>query len=230
MRADDRGHLAVEMPAHRDLLGRGFGVEVDEDDAGALLHLLDFLQHAGKRIVDAQHEHPAHRVDDADADARLRAGDVAAVAGDAGREVERAQQPRLDADVVDRFFLIPDVIPGGHDVDAGVEDLFAEFARDAKAGGRVLRVGDDKIELVVVPECGHTATHKVASWASDDIADEEQSGHDAGDSPEIAMRIGRPRRSVIRGMVMRSSPWRRLAVARLVSHAAATRTARANRP
>ena len=36
VRADDRRDLAVEVPAHRDLLRRRLGVEVDEDDARPL--------------------------------------------------------------------------------------------------------------------------------------------------------------------------------------------------
>ena len=44
MGADDRGHAPVEMPAHRDLLRRRLGVEVDEDDARLRAHRLDFAQ------------------------------------------------------------------------------------------------------------------------------------------------------------------------------------------
>ena len=75
-----------------------------------------------------------------------RARDVAAVARHAGGVVGRPQQPRLGADVVERFFLVPDVIARGHDVDAQVEELVADLPRDAEAGGRVLAVGDDEID------------------------------------------------------------------------------------
>ena len=63
--ADDGGHFSVEVPAHGHLLRGGFGVEVNEDDARALAHFLDLLEHDGERIVDAHHENAAHHVDHA---------------------------------------------------------------------------------------------------------------------------------------------------------------------
>ena len=81
-----------------------------------------------------------------------RAREIAAVAGHAGGIVGRPQQPRLGADVVERFLLVPDVIARRHHVDAPVEQLVADLARDAEAGGRVLGVGDDEIDAVVVDE------------------------------------------------------------------------------
>ena len=144
------------------------------------------------------------------------AGHVAAVAGCAGGVVERTQQARFDPDVVERLALVPDVVARGHDVDPGVENLLAHLARDAEAGGGVLRVGDDEVDLVIRAQRGHAAADEVASRAADDVADEEESGHD-GQAPVTAMRMERPRRSTILGIEMRSSPCRSVAVARLTS-------------
>ena len=83
-----------------------------------------------------------------------RARQIAAVAGRAGGVVGRPQQPRLGADVVERFLLVPDVIAGRHHVDAPVEQLVADLARDAEAGGGVLGVGDDEVDAVVVDDAG----------------------------------------------------------------------------
>ena len=55
------------------------------------------------------------------ADAVLGAREIAAVAGHAGRVVERPQQARLRADVVERFLLVPDVVARRHHVDAEIE-------------------------------------------------------------------------------------------------------------
>ena len=74
VRADDGGDAAVEVPAHRDLLGRRLGVEVHEDRARSFAHLLDLALHDRERIVDVQHEHPPHDVDDADGLAAARSG------------------------------------------------------------------------------------------------------------------------------------------------------------
>ena len=113
---------------------------------------LDLAQHDGERVVDVEHEHAAHHVDDADRSAVARAREIAAVAGRAGRVVGRPQQPRLGADVVERFLLVPDVIARRHHVDAPVEQLVADLAGDAEAGRGVLGVGDDEIDAVVVDE------------------------------------------------------------------------------
>ena len=146
VRADDGRDLAVEMPAHRDLLRRRLGVEVHEDDPRARLERLDLLQHDRERIVDVRHEDAAHDVDHADGPAVLGAREIAAVAGHAGGVVGRPQQARLGADVVERFLLVPDVIARRHHVDAPVEELVADFAGDAEAGRGVLGVGDDEVD------------------------------------------------------------------------------------
>ncbi len=101
------------------------------------------------------------------------AREIAAVAGRAGGVVRRPQQARLDADVVERLFLVPDVIAGGHHVDAAVEQLLADLARDAEAGGRVLGVGDDEIDAVVVDDRLQSLAHELASGTPDDVADEK---------------------------------------------------------
>jgi len=96
MRADDRGDEAVEVPAHRDFLGRRLGVEVHEDDPRALAHRFDLAFDHDERVVDVQHEDASHAVDDADRLAVARPCDVTTVARRAGRIVGRAEQPRLD--------------------------------------------------------------------------------------------------------------------------------------
>ena len=54
VRADDGGDLAVEVPAHRDLLGGRLGVEVHEDDARPLRAApRSRAEHDRERVVDA---------------------------------------------------------------------------------------------------------------------------------------------------------------------------------
>ena len=67
VRADNRRHLPVKMPAHGQLLRRGFGVKVDDDHGRALLaDARDLLLDDGKGIVERRHEDAAHDIDDAD--------------------------------------------------------------------------------------------------------------------------------------------------------------------
>ena len=102
-----------------------------------------------------------------------RAREIAAVAGRAGGVVGRPQQPRLGADVVERFLLVPDVVARGHHVDAPVEQLVADLARDAEAGGGVLGVGDHEVDAVEVDDAGQAAPDQLAPGLADDVADEE---------------------------------------------------------
>ena len=67
VRADDGSHLAVEKPAHRELLRRRLGVEVHEDDARALAQRGDLALGDARTGRRDRHEDAAHHVQDADA-------------------------------------------------------------------------------------------------------------------------------------------------------------------
>ena len=135
---------------------------------------LDFARDHGKRIVDVQHEHAAHHVDHADRHIVPGAGEVAPVAGCAGRVISGAEQPRLGADVLERFLLVPDVIPGGHHVDAPIEQLVADLARDAEAGRGVLDVGNHQVGVMMLDDAAQAVTDEIAARPADDVADEQQ--------------------------------------------------------
>jgi hypothetical protein len=64
------------------------------------------------------------------------------------------------------------VIARRHHVDAPLEQLIADLARDAEAGGRVLGVRDHEIDLVMSTSA---AALRISSRpAADDVADEER--------------------------------------------------------
>ena len=134
----------------------------------------DLLLDHDERVVDVEHEHATHHVDDAHRCAAARAREVAAFAGRPGRVVRRPQQPRLGADVIERFLLVPDVIARRHHLDAPVEQLIADLAGDAEPRRGVLRVGDDEIDAVVLDEAGEPLPHELAARTADDVADEQQ--------------------------------------------------------
>ena len=176
VRADDGRDLAVEVPAHRDFLGRGFGVEVDEDDraSAAAAPRPRAATTANGSSMFSMKTRPID-VDDADAHAVARARDVAAVARYAGGVVGRPEQPRLDADVVDRFLLVPDVVARRHHVDAAVEQLLADLARDAESGRRILGIRDHADRSAwCATIAANAAPHEFASGPADDVADEEE--------------------------------------------------------
>ena len=210
--ADDRRHLSIQIPAHRELLRRCFGMEVDEDDSRSSRRgfqrshrhrpdnrrRCDDLEAAGDDESGSDHLMPGDlqrrgqvrqgaeglgplagdRIDAiygfADRSAVARTCEVTAIARHAGRVVGRPQETRLGSDVVERLLLVPDVIARGHHVDAEVEDLLANLARDTETAGRVLRVGNDEVDLMALDEAGQALTQQITSRFADDIADEEQ--------------------------------------------------------
>src|SRR5204862_7176145 len=98
------------------------------------------------RVVDAQHEYAAHRIDDAHVGAVSRPRHIAAVARRTAGIVGRTQKSGLRADVVERLLLVPTVILRGHDVVDVVKYLIAAVARHTEADGGVFRVITDEVD------------------------------------------------------------------------------------
>ncbi len=174
VRADHRGDASVEKPAHRELLGRGFGVKVHEHDRRAgRANARELLVDGDERVVERRHEDAAHHVDDADRDA-VAFPDVRAGTGRAGRIVRRSDEPRLAVDEVHHLALVPDVIARRHHVDAGAEQFVADLARNTGAAGGVFAVGQDQVDVVGAHESGQAALHQLPARPGHDVADEQQ--------------------------------------------------------
>jgi hypothetical protein len=56
--------------------------------------------------------------------------------------------------VFDEFALVPDVVAGGDDVGAQVEEIFGEVWGDAEAASGVFAVDDGEIDLVALAYVG----------------------------------------------------------------------------
>ena len=95
--------------------------------------------------------------------------DAVPVAGRARRKIDRPQQARIAGDVGDDLALVPDVVAGGDDVDAGGVELLADLVGDAEAMRRVLAVGDDEIEREVAAQPRHMLDDDVAPGAPDHV-------------------------------------------------------------
>ena len=99
-------------------------------------------------------------------------------------------------------------------MDAAIEQVVADLARDAEAGGGVLGVGDHQVDAVMVDEAVQSPPHELTPGSADDIADEEDV-HRSSLGPVTEIRCAWPRRSAIFGSTIDSSPSRTDAVARL---------------
>ena len=142
VRAEDRGHLAVEVRRHRHFLARRLTVEVDEDHRSRLPRfgheLVDHLPGAQRRGEEQLAEH----VDDGDAfDDRQAAS--RRVLG----EIRRPDDPVGLSEVRHHLLAPPGVVPQRDHVGAGGEDLLGELRRDPEPVGRVLAVRDAEVDL-----------------------------------------------------------------------------------
>src|ERR1019366_7378062 len=77
--------------------------------------------------------------------------DGAALAGRAGRIIERAQKAFFVLEQFHDFLLVPQMVAAGDDVHARRKNFPGGLGGDAGAAGGVFAVGDDEIERVLLP-------------------------------------------------------------------------------
>src|SRR5688572_3908131 len=153
---DDGGEAAVEMPAHRDLLARRFGVPIEEAVEGA------------ERVVGGRHERPSDRVhhknvlDHDPPSSRI-----------AGREVDRPDREREQLDVVEELALVPDVVPVRDHVRAGGIELARDVGRETRAARGVLTVHDREVDPIFLPELRQERLDRVAPRTTNDVANKQ---------------------------------------------------------
>ncbi len=144
-------------------------MEVHDDGARLFTEAVQQVVHRRERVVDLDgHESTALEADDE----RAVGHDCAAARGGL-RIVERAQDRCLAIHVRHHVLVVPDVVAGGDDVDAGVEQLFGHLGRDAETGGGVLAVANDEINLVFIPEAGQVFLNGLPAGPSNDVADHQ---------------------------------------------------------
>jgi hypothetical protein len=78
-----------------------------------------------------------------------------------------------DGHVFEDLFFVPDVIAGGNDVGAEVEELFGDGGCEAEASGGVFAVDDEEVDVVGFKYVREMFADDVAAGGAKDIADEE---------------------------------------------------------
>ena len=203
MGADDRGDPPIEVPGESLLFRRRFAVQVDEDDLGGVLQLMEGAVDGLKRAVDEGHEDAPLKVDDGDGDSRGRRHHVGAHPGASIGIVDGPEQARLAVQVLEDVAFVPDVVTGREDVDAETEELPGNVRRDAEPGGRVLDVDDDEVVVVPRPQELESRLDDVASGLADHVAGDEDPHLSAvrllrDDEPRRVMRASEVRmRSIL---------------------------------
>src|SRR3984957_13400520 len=178
VRAEESGDAAVERPADGYFFGGGFAVEVEEDDLCG--DLAEELVGFAEWVVAGGHEDAALEVHDG---VGLAGGEFALVdaeAGGADGVVGGAEDAAAadvgvggDGHVFEDLALVPDVVAGGDDVGAEVEELFCDGGGEAEAAGGVFAVDDEEINVVGFKHVGKVFADDVAAGGAKDIADKE---------------------------------------------------------
>jgi hypothetical protein len=75
--------------------------------------------------------------------------------------------------VFEDLALVPDVVTGGDDVGAEVEEFFCDGGGDAEASGGIFAVDDEEIDGVGFEDVGEMFADDVAAGGAKDIADKE---------------------------------------------------------
>jgi hypothetical protein len=71
------------------------------------------------------------------------------------------------------------MVAAGDEVDAGAEHLVGGLDGQAESGGGVLAVGDDRVDVVLLPRELQVLLENLAARRTDDVADDED-GDGAG--------------------------------------------------
>jgi hypothetical protein len=180
--ADDGGDAAVEIPAEGYFFAGGFAVEVEEDDFGSGFagDVAEEFVGLAEGVVAAGHEDATLEVHDGVALAGGKLALVEAKAGSADGVVGGAEDAAAagvgvgwDGHVFEDLFFVPDVVAGGDDVGAQVEELVGDGGGEAEAAGGVFAVDDEEIDGVGFEDVREVFADDVAAGGAEDIADEE---------------------------------------------------------
>ena len=77
---------------------------------------------------------------------------IIALARAGSRIVERSYNPWKFLNIIDHFFLLPDVIAHGHDINGQVKQLPGVFFSNAVSAGSVLAIDNGKINLIFLDQ------------------------------------------------------------------------------
>ena len=180
--ADDSSDASVEIPAEGYFFAGGFAVEIEENDLGSgfAFDVAEEFVGLAERVVATGHEDAALEVHDGVSLAVAEFALVDAEAGSADGVVGRAQDAATsgvrigrDGHVFEDLFFVPDVIAGGDDVGAEVEELVGDGGGEAEASGGVFSVDDEEVDGVGFKDVGEMFADDVAAGRTEDIADEK---------------------------------------------------------
>ncbi len=76
-------------------------------------------------------------------------------------------------EVIDDFTFVPDVISGGHHVDAQIEKFFRQGRRDSEAGRGIFAVGDNQVHGVLLAKIRQAILYDRPPGAPKNVTDKK---------------------------------------------------------
>ncbi len=176
--AEDGSDASVKIPAESDLFAGGFGMDVEDDEFG--LECVEDLVGFAERVVAGRHEDAALKVDDGVGLASREFSFVDAESGSADGVVGGTEDAPAtlvgvggDGHVFEDLFFVPDMVAGGDDVGAHVEDFFGDGGCEAEASGGVFAVDDKEFNGVGFEDVRQMFAYDVAAGGAKNVADKK---------------------------------------------------------
>jgi hypothetical protein len=72
------------------------------------------------------------------------------------------------------FLLVPEVVAGGDDIDAGVKEFISSIDSDSRAAGGVFSVGDDDVQVEALAKIWKKLPERVPSGFANNVTDKKQ--------------------------------------------------------
>ena len=143
-------------------------MEIEEKQVALSLHFLQQFLRLLEGAVEGRHESPAREIHDPDG-LGLERIEAISLARGALRIIGRADEEGLAVDELHDILLVPDVIAGSDDVCPAAVELIQGSAGEALAGGRILPIDNDHINLLFPAHFLHIFTERPAARAADDV-------------------------------------------------------------
>ena len=186
---DNETDLSIKVPSEGDFFGGRLGVEIDDHNRRLCLEHGQFPGSHDERILEGCHECPPLEVQDTQW-RTTRTGDHGApTTRNLGRIVGRTHEARFRLQELGHLALVPEMVPGGDDVDTGGKDLGRGGGRDSGAAGGVLAIGHDVVEPEGLPEHRDPFPTRPSPGFTHDVSD-EQNAHQGEVGPTPRRRQG----------------------------------------
>ena len=170
--------LAVQMVTEGNLLGRRFGVEVDDDARRLLPQFVNPLGADAKGAIDGGHEGPALKIQDTHPCAVPGLHDDGAISWGLYRIVEGAKDSLCAVEASSKIGTIPDVIPRCDHIDAVGAQLAHDVLGHPKTARGVFTVGDTQVDVTVLNQLRDDLRSCATPGASVNVGDKKKTQSD----------------------------------------------------